>query len=124
MELLSRNKRLWIFCLSFIVFSFGVFHNVAIAQDHMFWSLEVVDGSVIVGDTSLSIDSKGNPHIVYYNIAGDSDDVKYAYFHGKNWNTESVFTNIGSCSGVSIAVDEDDYPHIIVSIPKNCLLRL
>jgi len=75
------------------------------------WSVETVDSdsSGRVGrDSSLALDSSGNPHISYCNWT----DLKYAVWTGSTWSIETI-ESVGQ-RGVlsSIALDSNDDPHI------------
>jgi len=59
---------------------------------------------------SLSLDSKDNPHILYGAKAGPVDIVKYAYYDGVSWSTQTIVS--GEKPGI-IRVDSNDIPHII-----------
>lgn len=71
------------------------------------WHIEKVDSRGDVGqDNSLALDSMGHPHIAY---RGD-DDLRYAVFDGESWQLRAVDT--GWVSGISLALDPADQPHI------------
>jgi len=80
------------------------------------WHIEVVDNSERVGGgNSIAIDSKGYPHISYYDWISDypEKDFKYAYWDGEKWNIE-VFYSLESylLMETSIALDSNDHPYI------------
>ncbi len=61
--------------------------------------------------TSIALDQNGYPHISYY--AGcNNNDLKYAWFDGSEWHTETADSkgNVGKHS--SIAIDSLGNPHI------------
>jgi hypothetical protein len=105
------------------------------------WNLELVDArtfnhfdgllatSASVGRySSLALDSKGYPHISYYNYTSFLEpraitynsslvfgDLKYAWWNGTSWNTQTVEfgtfdTKVGAYC--SLTVDSHDNPHI------------
>jgi hypothetical protein len=90
------------------------------------WSIEFVDLTPEWGetrlsgwDTSIALDSDGNPHISYYNLLAPSwGRLKYAKWTGTEWIKEVVDeaggygsdTSVGQYT--SIALDSDDNPHI------------
>ena len=61
---------------------------------------------------SIAVDSKGNPHIAYFDASRET--VKYAYWDGKTWTTEVVrsLSSRSELDHVSIQVDANDRPHI------------
>ncbi len=76
-----------------------------------FTSVQLVDS---VGDSgtesSLALDSKGNPHICYtYSNVADTY-LMYASWTGSKFNIQTVDVNGGASP--SIALDSDDNPHI------------
>ena len=58
-------------------------------------------------DTSLELDSNGNPHISY---RSDTGAIKYTYKDGGSWTTETVDSVGGSFT--SLELDSDGDPHI------------
>ena len=84
--------------------------------------------SAVVGlPSDIALDSRGYPHISYfndtnynkartfYNKSLDFGDLKYAWWNGSSWNTQTVeFGTAGSLVGqyCSIAVGSDDKPRI------------
>jgi hypothetical protein len=81
-------------------------------KDASGWHSEVADSILDEEFTSVSmaLDASDHPHISYYE--GSADDLKYAYWNGSTWQTETVDAtgSVGMCS--SIALDSFDYPHI------------
>ncbi|PIE70376.1 MAG: hypothetical protein CSA22_07940 [Deltaproteobacteria bacterium] len=83
-----------------------------INQKQTVWYTDIIDMAVFPGrsSTSLSLDSRGYPHISYYdNIY---EDLLYAFFDGNRWTRETVDAegNVGQVS--SLALDAADHPHI------------
>jgi hypothetical protein len=79
------------------------------------WVIESVDS----GDdptsntsTSLMLDSSGNPHISYCLMDFYPDKLKYAYWNGSDWITETVDTEGYNGEGSSLVLDSSDNPHI------------
>lgn len=75
------------------------------------WRTETVDDSGWVGiDSSIAVDSEGNPHISHYNQG--NRDLKYAKFADAAWKNETVDSkgDVGEESG--IAIDNKGIPHI------------
>jgi hypothetical protein len=63
------------------------------------WHIAVVDNASQCGNhCSLAFDSRGNPAIAYYDLSARSatyrihKDLKFAYFDGAGWQTETVAT--------------------------------
>lgn len=97
-----------------------------------YWIVQTVDVTNLSSGTnvtshsvglysSLALDSKGYPHISYYNSttvgsyrSGNAiyfGELKYAWWDGNLWNTQIVDTGqVGEYC--SIALDNDDQPHI------------
>jgi hypothetical protein len=72
---------------------------------------ETVDVSGNVGEySSLAIDSRGNPHIAYFDRS--SWHLKYAVKAGGVWSTETADATFLEGEGCSIALDAQDNPHI------------
>lgn len=98
--------------------------GIAFFMDHMLnyyhlGSVHIVDdgGDDVGRSLDLALDKDGTPHISYcgdYELDyGPCQELRYAYLAGPfDWQVESVDTggNIGSAT--SIAMDENDYPHI------------
>ena len=61
--------------------------------------------------TDLAIDSKGRPHIVYWDVSNFW--MSYAYKEDGVWNTEIIAANGFVGNEVSIAIDSQDEPHVI-----------
>ncbi len=75
------------------------------------WNIYVVDSLGNVGlFTSLALDSRGNPHISYYDST--NEDLKYARWNGTGWTIETVDSVFFVGAHTSIALGSDDRPHI------------
>ncbi len=73
------------------------------------WSIETVDPSKgIGGESSVALDSIGNPHIAY---VGNSS-LKYAKWTGSEWSIETVDSSGNVGSYPSIAINSKDLPRI------------
>ena len=74
------------------------------------WHIETVDSEDYVGyESSLALDSAGNPHISYYDNTNYA--LKYATLKDGNWSVEVVDSSCGPWTS-SIALDAQDDPHI------------
>ena len=84
------------------------------------WHNETVDSIGVVGNyTSLELDSNGYPHISYTNETDDFSQVKYAHWNGNQWIIKTIDSTdylggYGQYSFLvsSLAVDNDDNPHV------------
>jgi len=78
------------------------------------WDFTLVDSvawpSALGYDTSLALDSSGNPHISYF--AGATPHLNYAWYDGSSWDITTVdsLTEAGACT--SLALDGSGSPHI------------
>ena len=85
-------------------------------HDGTAWHLEVVDSGCVVQRgigtySSLVLDAQDHPHISYYDDA--HYELRYAYFDGTRWLTETVDTGgIGTGAYTSLALDAQGRPHI------------
>ena len=71
------------------------------------WEVDIVDGDHGM-DPSIAIDSDGDPGIAYRN-----EGLKYAHKQGPNGNVPpSQINDRAQISGISLAFDSDDNPHI------------
>lgn len=83
------------------------------------WNIETIDYAADVGRfTSIALDMNGNAHISY--IDCNSSFLKYTRWTGSEWDITTITTvnrqqetiqDYGS--GTSLALDSDDYPHIV-----------
>ena len=88
-------------------------------QDASGWHIQTVESGGWVGwYTSLALDEAEYPHISYYNcgtpFSCDVRDLKYAYEDSGGWHIETV-DSVGTAFDTSLALDEDEYPHISYS---------
>jgi len=79
------------------------------------WVIDKIDWAPPVGQfTSISLDSKNNPHVSYSSSEKGDDDtmLKYVFWNMTEWEIEYVdwSANVGRSS--TIAIDENDLPHI------------
>jgi hypothetical protein len=75
------------------------------------WNVEILDHGGDVGLwSSFKLDSKGYPHISYYDVTNTA--LKYTKWNGSAWITETVDStnDVGKYS--SLGLDSNDYPHI------------
>ena len=85
--------------------------------DGVKWDIQVIDKNSTPFPatmfSSLALDTDGLPHISYIAMQDDTY-IKYAYYDGRDWNTEIVTDD---CSRnwepyTSLALDSKGYPHI------------
>ncbi|MDD5528742.1 MAG: T9SS type A sorting domain-containing protein [bacterium] len=82
-------------------------------KDNTGWHKEQPDGSWIEC-TSLTLDSKGEPHIVYsIGINNDSSLVAYTYHDSTGWH-KTIIDSVGKLASgaVSIVIDKKDILHL------------
>ena len=74
------------------------------------WTMEVLDSSRSEGfGSSMAIDDNGNIHVSYYDYYMSSDlEIRYGFFDGENWYTETIDIGLGSAGVHSTALDLDD----------------
>jgi PKD repeat protein len=81
------------------------------------WQIETVDSDGDVGhQSSLALDGNDYPHISYHelflnNSTGGS--LKYARWNGSEWNIEQVTTVTIYGRETALALDANEYPHIV-----------
>jgi hypothetical protein len=79
------------------------------------WNIQIIDRGNVDPSSSITLDSKGNPHIAYSettyfsNGSSQSYPLMYASIAGKNWTTQSI-DNYGEYP--SLVFDSSDFPHI------------
>ncbi len=79
------------------------------------WIVQTIDtsnyGDRFANATSIALDQSGNPHISYF-LGCDYRDLKYAWFDGTDWHTETVDSEGDVGKHSSIAIDSQGNPHI------------
>ena len=81
------------------------------------WHTETVDSGGEVGAySSIAVDENLHVHISYYNGTVDLvtrvDALKYARWDGSSWNIETIDYALDVGRFTSIALDDNNYPHI------------
>lgn len=80
------------------------------AQQEAGWHIQAVDSATSVGAyTSLALDEKDYPHIIYRDYTHQA--LKYAYWDGSRWHIEIV-DGSGRGRHTSLALDGNGYPHV------------
>ena len=105
------------------------------------WALQLVDtNGVRFSHTAIGIDSMNRPHISYCEGLGPLDteaapiplytvdpegpsELRYAFFDGASWQSETVDSGGIKCQFTSLALDSADNPHISYYNPDNSELK-
>ncbi len=74
----------------------------------------------LLNGVSMDFDSSNRAHISYVNYSG-GNILKYAYYNGTQWITESLpqITVYSAIPPTSIRIDSAGYPHIVCNSPGN-----
>jgi hypothetical protein len=114
---------------SHVVYNSPRLHGLYYAWwDGQQWKKTLIDPSKTGHQTSIQLDSQGNPRISYYceeySDHGMARNLKYAYFDGKNWYIQTVDHRAGTGKWNSLALDREDHPYISYSVttPGNLAL--
>lgn len=80
------------------------------------WVIEVIDDVIATGQTSIAIDSRNYPHVIYgyYSTTQGDTFLRYAYWNGSNWLKEdvSIIDPLRKYGHKSLALDVNNNPHI------------
>jgi hypothetical protein len=79
------------------------------------WSAQAVTSNInLVNTPFLALDSLDNPHIVYVNssISNETTELMYTSWTGKDWDMQTVNTNISPIGACYLAMDRQNRPHI------------
>jgi len=111
-------------CLLAIVITFPSFTSFSLNETSNWWT-EIVDDEGVTGKyTSIDLDSNGYPHISYCR-EDNKGYVKYAYWNGADWNIytidEGLDDTYGNVLTTSIAIDSNDFPHIVYEKPHDII---
>jgi hypothetical protein len=89
------------------------------------WQLSLIDPVKTNQETSIQLDSQDHPRITYYreqySDRRTAKCLKYAYFDGKAWFTQTVDHRPGTGSWSSLALDRAEHPEISYSIATGFL---
>jgi len=66
---------------------------------------------------SLSLDSNGYPHILYYDTAS-TKKLKYAKWDGNAWQIETLLSD-ETVTIISLVIDSNNIPHIAYIVNGN-----
>jgi len=58
----------------------------------------------------MALDSSDHPHIAYFEYI--NEDLRYAYFDGSSWHTETVDSEDRVGMYASLVLDDEDHPHV------------
>jgi len=87
------------------------------------WHIDVIDTfATWVDQTSLTFDSKGYPHVSY----GGDWQLHYARWDGSSWvktTIDSFTVQYWYYCGNCLALDKNDYPHIVYGTSDFCEIR-
>ena len=74
------------------------------------WTTKIIDDTCSIGQSSLTLNSAGNPRISYYDSTNHR--LKYAEKNSGSWTTGFVTTTSGTGEFNSLALDSAGNPHI------------
>lgn len=84
------------------------------------WNTEIVEENIHLGGyQSHDLDSRGFPHIAYYNTR---EGMKYARWDGMDWVIEVIDSEV-EYGTASLAIDASDHPHISYHFNNDSSLR-
>lgn len=84
-------------------------------QEGSGWQIETVDAGAPTGNTTLHLDSRGQPHVVFIGRSGSDAVLKYATLDASGWHAAVILVPAGSYTQArysSFALDAADRPHI------------
>ena len=86
---------------------------VVVAFDGESWNVYQYPHSYSIRETShLQFDSSGYPHLIYTIYSRDNEAVRYEFFNGTYWESETIFYGNLSDMQLSFALDDQDKPHV------------
>ncbi len=75
------------------------------------WMTETVATAEYIGDNAITLNSAGNPRIIYYAIDGETGRLGYARWDSGQWQNDTLITSDNSIAALSLALDGSDVPH-------------
>jgi len=102
-------------------------HLRLVAWNGKYWEVRTVDPTPGSGKfNSMALDSAGNLHVAYANVASETASLRYATWNGKSWNVE-ILEGDGPMNlpvfSVALIVDKYDIPHITYTDVRNHLVK-
>jgi hypothetical protein len=91
------------------------------------WSKQVVTSNLFhCACTSLALDSKDNPHLLYASNDASNEKMKYASWTGSDWSIMTIDDglpiDIGGPGVLPLVLDSNDNPHVCYKLSNGALI--